>query len=243
MTRSLGQRLLLYVIALAALAAPSVAVGDPPASGGAEAPPAPATEGVITASGPQGAIATRAGTMVRKLARFRGSVPSTAAGRTVNIERFDDAKQAWATVATAVVAADGAYLARWRADAAGQYRVRAVLETSGEAAAASASPELAITVHRPAMATWYGPGFYGRRTACGVRMTRSLLGVAHKSLPCGTQVAVLYKGRRITVPVVDRGPFRRGTRWDLTAATAGALGFKFTDRLGAVRVRSAKPSA
>jgi rare lipoprotein A len=121
--------------------------------------------------------------------------------------------------------------------------VRAVLEPSGEAVAASASPELAITVHRPAMATWYGPGFYGRRTACGHRMTRSLLGVAHKTLPCGTQVAVLYKGRRITVPVVDRGPFRRGTRWDLTAATAGALGFKFTDRLGAVRVRSAKSSS
>ena len=58
------------------------------------------------------------------------------------------------------------------------------------------------------MATWYGPGFYGRRTACGVKMSRTLLGVAHKTLPCGTQVAVLYKGRRITVPVVDRGPFR-----------------------------------
>ena len=242
MTRSLGQRLL-YVIAFAALAAPSAAVGDPPSSGGAEAPPAPATEGVITATGSQVAIATRAGTMVRKLARFRGSVPASAAGRTINVERFDGTTRAWATVASAVVAADGTYLARWRADAAGQYRVRAVLEPTGEAVAASASPELTITVHRPAMATWYGPGFYGRRTACGVRMTRSLLGVAHKTLPCGTQVAVLYKGRRITVPVVDRGPFRRDTQWDLTAATAGALGFKFTDRLGAVRLRSAKPSS
>ena len=42
-------------------------------------------------------------------------------------------------------------------------------------------------------------------------MSRTLLGVAHKTMRCGTQVAVLYKGRRITVPVVDRGPFRRGT--------------------------------
>jgi rare lipoprotein A len=241
-TRSLGQRLL-YVIAFTALAAPTAAFGDPPSSGGAEAPPAPATEGVISATGPQVAIATRAGTMVRKLARFRGSVPASAAGRTVSIERFDDATQAWGAVATATVAADGTYLARWRADVAGQYRVRAVLDPSGEAVAASASPELAITVHQPALATWYGPGFYGRQTACGVRMTRSLLGVAHKRLPCGTQVAVLYRGRRITVPVVDRGPFRRGTHWDLTAATASALGFKFTDRLGAVRLRSAQPSA
>ena len=54
-------------------------------------------------------------------------------------------------------------------------------------------------------------------------MSRTLLGVAHKTLPCGTQVAVLYKGRRITVPVVDRGPFRHGTNYDLTAATAQAL--------------------
>jgi rare lipoprotein A (peptidoglycan hydrolase) len=239
-TRSFGQRLL-YVIALAALAAPSAAVGDPPTSGGAEAPPAPETERVVRAQGPQVAILARAGTMVRRLARFRGSVPASAAGRTIKIERLDDETQAWGAVTTATVAADGTYLARWRPDAVGEYRVRAVLQPSGQAVAASASPELAITVHRPAVATWYGPGFYGRRTACGARMTRSLLGVAHKRLPCGTQVAVLYKGRRITVPVVDRGPFRRGTAWDLTAATANALGFKFTDRLGAVRVRTAKP--
>ena len=121
-----------------------------PSSGGAEAPPAAATEGVITAQGAQVAIATRAGTMVRKLARFRGSVPASAAGRTVSIERFDAATRAWAVVATATVAADGTYLARWRADAAGQYRVRAVLDPAGEAVAASASPELSITVHRPA---------------------------------------------------------------------------------------------
>jgi rare lipoprotein A len=240
-TRSLGQRLL-YVFAFTALAAPAAAVGDPPSSGGSEAPPAAATEGVISAQGPQVAILARAGTMVRKPARFRGSVPASAAGRTVSVERFDDGTQAWAPVATATVAADGTYLARWRPGTPGQYRVRAVLEPSGQAVAAAASPELAITVHRPALATWYGPGFYGRLTACGVRMTRSLRGVAHKRLPCGTQVAVLYKGRRITVPVVDRGPFRRGTRWDLTAATAGALGFTFTDRLGAVRLRSAQPS-
>ena len=111
-----------------------------------------------------------------------------------------------------------------------------MIVSAGQAIAASATPELAITVHRSAVATWFGPGFYGRRTACGQQMSRSLLGVAHKRMRCGTQVAVLYKGRRITVPVVDRGPFRHGTEWDLTAATAQALGFEHTDRVGAVRV-------
>jgi rare lipoprotein A (peptidoglycan hydrolase) len=141
------------------------------------------------------------------------------------------------------VAADGSYLARWRARLVGQHRIRAVLQSASQATAASASPELGITVHRPAVATWYGPGFYGHRTACGVKMSRTLLGVAHKTLPCGTKVAVLYKGRRITVPVVDRGPFRRGTSYDLTAATAQALRFEHTDRLGAVRLRAAAPAA
>jgi rare lipoprotein A len=237
-SRSHGPKLALCALAAAALAAPTVAAGDP-GTGGAQAPPPPQTEGVISASGPQVAVSTRAGTMVRKLARFRGTVAG-AAGRTVAIERLDDATQQWTQIATATVNADGSYLARWRPTKAGELRVRAVvLSAASQAVAASASPELSITIHRPALATWYGPGFYGHRTACGVRMTRTLLGVAHKKLKCGTKVAVLYKGRRIDVPVVDRGPFRRGTAYDLTAATAQALGFEHTDRLGAVRLRTA----
>ena len=74
-------------------------------------------------------------------------------------------------------------------------------------------------------------------------MTRKLLGVAHRTLPCGTQVALTYKGNAITVPVVDRGPFKRGRRWDLTAAAAKALGFTYTDRLGAVPVELSRAAA
>jgi rare lipoprotein A (peptidoglycan hydrolase) len=143
----------------------------------------------------------------------------------------------WTAIATATVAPDGTYLARWRTDRTGRHRVRAVLHRPGAATAATASAEVTVTVHRRATATWYGPGFYGRRTACGQKMTRSLVGVAHKRLPCGTQVALLYRGRTITVPVVDRGPFRRGVRWDLTSAAAEAIGFEHTDRIGAVRLR------
>jgi hypothetical protein len=238
-TRPLSSRLALCAFAIAALTAPVAMADDGPSTGGTQAPPPPQTEGVISAEGPQIAVSTRAGAMLRKLARFRGTVAAAAAGRTVTIERFDDATQAWSAVATTTVNDDGTYLARWRTRAAGVFRVRAVLQSASAASAASASPELAISVHRPAMATWYGPGFYGRKTACGVRMSRTLLGVAHKKLPCGTQVAVLYHGRRITVPVVDRGPFRRGTSYDLTAATAQALRFEHTDRLGAIRMRTA----
>jgi peptidoglycan hydrolase-like protein with peptidoglycan-binding domain len=83
-------------------------------------------------------------------------------------------------------------------------------------------------------ATWYGPGLYGNRTACGGRLRRSTLGVAHRSLPCGTRVTFYHAGRFVTVPVIDRGPFRRGVEWDLTAAAARALGMAATSRLRAV---------
>jgi rare lipoprotein A len=240
-TRSLGLRLL-CALAATALAAPvaTAAADDPPATGGAQAPEPVTTSNVVTAEGPV-AVTTRAGTMLRSVARFRGTVDAGEAGRTVAIERFDDEAQAWSAVAITTVAADGSYVARWRADRAGRQRVRAVLQHGGSASAATASDELAITIHRPARATWFGPGFYGRRTACGQRMTRTLLGVAHRTLPCGTQVALLYRGRTLTVPVVDRGPFSRGIRWDLTAATAAALGFEHTDRIGALRLAPTSP--
>ena len=231
-------RSLLLCVLVAACAAPVAVAAAGPPTGGAEAPEPATTAGMVSVDG-QVAVSARAGTMLRRVARFRGSVPAGEAGRTVTVERFDEATQAWAPLASAPVAPDGAYVARWRADRTGSHRVRAVLQRPGAASAATASGELTITVHRPAMATWFGPGLYGRTTACGQRMTRSLLGVAHKRLPCGTQVAILYQGRTITVPVVDRGPFRRGTRWDLTAATARALGFESTDRVGAVRVAQA----
>jgi rare lipoprotein A (peptidoglycan hydrolase) len=81
--------------------------------------------------------------------------------------------------------------------------------------------------------SWYGPGFYGHRTACGKTLTTTLLGVAHKSLPCGTMVSFrnAANGRTVTVPVVDRGPYVAGRQWDLTAATCRAIAHCFTGPL------------
>jgi rare lipoprotein A (peptidoglycan hydrolase) len=87
--------------------------------------------------------------------------------------------------------------------------------------------------YQPAKATWYGPGLYGNRLACGGRLGRSTLGVAHKSLPCGTKVALRYQGRTVVVPVIDRGPYARGVSYDLTQATARRLGMTQTVRLAA----------
>lgn len=78
---------------------------------------------------------------------------------------------------------------------------------------------------RAANSTWYGPGFYGNRTACGQTMSTTLRGVAHRTLPCGTPVVLSFRGRFLTVPVVDRGPYTAGFVLDLTASAARVLGF------------------
>jgi hypothetical protein len=93
---------------------------------------------------------------------------------------------------------------------------------------------LLVALMRALKATWYGPGFYGKRTACGQRLDRNTLGVAHRTLPCGTRVTFYNNGRFATVAVIDRGPFRRGVAWDLTAAAAKQLGFRSTGVLRSV---------
>lgn len=68
------------------------------------------------------------------------------------------------------------------------------------------------------LVTWYGPGFYGNVTACGQRYTRHILGVAHRTLPCGTLVQFRWHGRTATAPVIDRGPYGpKGLLFDWSA--------------------------
>lgn len=74
------------------------------------------------------------------------------------------------------------------------------------------------------LASYFGPGLYGRRTACGQTLTTELLGVAHRSLPCGTPVTLAHGSATVTVPVVDRGPYNYAREFDLTYAAKAALG-------------------
>jgi rare lipoprotein A (peptidoglycan hydrolase) len=97
---------------------------------------------------------------------------------------------------------------------------------------ASAATNRAVAAKMPAaVATWYGPGLYGRRTACGIPLRRFTVGVAHKRLPCGTRVIFYYRGIFKSVPVIDRGPYASNASWDLTAAAARDLGLRRTGRL------------
>ena len=91
--------------------------------------------------------------------------------------------------------------------------------------AAEASVVVVPAWHLDGNVSWYGPGFYGKRTACGQTMTESLKGVAHRTLACGTLVTFKNpaNGKTITVPVVDRGPYVAGREWDLTGGACLAL--------------------
>ena len=63
-------------------------------------------------------------------------------------------------------------------------------------------------------------------------MSPALVGVASRTLACGTLVQIGYRGHHLTVPVVDRGPHSHiGAMWDLTAGTARALNIKETVRI------------
>ena len=99
---------------------------------------------------------------------------------------------------------------------AGVLAVGALASTSGASPGASAggtgsSPAGTITpqpaIHKTGVATWFGPGFYGQKTACGQTLMPGVVGVANRTLPCGTLVKVSYKGHTLTVPVLDRGPY------------------------------------
>lgn len=86
---------------------------------------------------------------------------------------------------------------------------------------------------RTAIASWYGPGFYGHGMACGGPLTTSTVGVAHKSLPCGTRLTVCAS-RCVAMTVVDRGPYVAGREFDLTGAAKLQTGF---GSVGPVRYR------
>jgi rare lipoprotein A (peptidoglycan hydrolase) len=106
---------------------------------------------------------------------------------------------------------------------------------TGGAAAPTAAPAAApraskSRIHTTGIATWFGPGFYGKKTACGQTLTPSVIGVANRTLPCGTLVKVAYKGRALTLPVLDRGPYSRAD-WDLTGGAAQALAVPDTVRI------------
>ncbi len=153
-----------------------------------------------------------AGSRVTVSGRVRASGPITAA---LQIKRH----ARWIT------------LDRDRTDGSGRYVLRhRIRRTLSAPARVRLSDGLTRTLgrlnsYRTSYASWYGPGLYGNRLGCGGTLSTGRLGVAHKSLPCGTKVTLRHGGRVVRVPVIDRGPYVGGREFDLTAATARKLHF------------------
>jgi peptidoglycan lytic transglycosylase len=209
----------------AALAAPAAHAQD--GSGGVVAPAAAPPVQAATASGGGVELSVLPSGTAGQPVLVHGTAPRRTAGHQVKLQLQNPATLRWKKVTGAKVARDGTFTERWKPRTAGQYALRAVLD--------GASAPLAVTVYQAALATWYGPGLWGNQTACGQILTPDLLGVAHKSLPCGTPVTLTYGGRTITVPVIDRGPYGvPGAQYDLTQATAFMLGMLETETVGAL---------
>jgi peptidoglycan lytic transglycosylase len=217
----------------------------PGSPGSSQNPPVPVTAGnvPVSASSDGITITSEASAFIRGGVSVAGSVPASDAGDVVEIDQLSSAASAtWVPVADAGAQPGGSFAASWHPPRAGQLTIRAVIKGS-EASSAAAAPTLSLTVYRRSTATLFGPGFWGHRTACGEVLRRRTIGVANRTLPCGTLVQLYYKGSVITVPVIDRGPYAHGANWDLTMATGRAIGALTTVVIGAAAVPSATTSS
>ena len=165
-----------------------------------------------------------------RTATVRGVVPSRRPGREVVLEAYSS-RGRWVEVDRDITDRNGRFSMTWKPGYAGHRYVR--VRRSNSTASTRPSRIRTLYVYRKRVASWYGPGFYGNRTACGQTFTSRLVGVAHRSLPCGYRVTIRYNDRYRTVRVVDRGPYVRGRHFDLTEALRNYLGFDGVDTVRA----------
>lgn len=150
-------------------------------------------------------------------------------GRTVELQAMGP--HGWRDVAHTHTGGGGRFRLRYKPRRTGSERVR--LRFGGDAGSLASHRALGrLNVYRLAEASWYGGG---GNLACGGSLTSGTLGVANKTLPCGTLVTLRYGDRSIRVPVVDRGPYVAGREFDLTEATKYALGFGDTGEVWSTR--------
>ena len=151
-----------------------------------------------------------------RTATVAGRTDPPRPGRHVALQRRAGGR--WVTVARATTRAGGVFRLRLRTHKPVSAKVRLRVDDSRRAIGR-------LNVFRRTSVSWYGPGLYGNKLSCGGRLTPSTLGVAHKTLPCGTRVTLRRGHRVVRVKVVDRGPYVGGREFDLTAATRAKLRF------------------
>ncbi len=150
----------------------------------------------------------------------RGRVVPAQSGRHVELQGLDGRR--WRRLATATTGAGGGFTLRYVGTSPGTQRLRVRFADPDSTALAHIARVAAsaprVTVFRESVASWYDDG---GSTACGFHAT---MGVANKTLPCGTKVRFRLGRRSVTATVDDRGPFVAGRDWDLNQNAAAALG-------------------
>jgi rare lipoprotein A len=124
----------------------------------------------------------------------------------------------WRTIDRDRTSATGGYVLRDRLQRPQSVRARVLVSGVGRSIGR-------LNVYRTANASWYGPGLYGNHLGCGGTLSPGRIGVAHKSLPCGSRLTLRHGARTLRVRVIDRGPYVGGREFDLTEATARRLHF------------------
>lgn len=186
---------------------------------------APSAEQAVTVHAAIGRIHRRADVLAGRSATVRGTVVAAGPGRPVALQASHG--HGWRTVDRSSTFGTGQYRFRLRTHAVGSWRMRvAVSGTPVQAGATRAAGRL--NVYRQAFASWYGPGFWGGHLACGGTLEPGTLGVANKSLPCGSWMTLRHGSHTVRVQVIDRGPYVAGREFDLTAATRARLHFPST---------------
>ena len=155
----------------------------------------------------------------------RGTLTPARAGRTVVLRAQKGGR--WVTVDADKTSKGGAYRLSARMARPGTMNARVVF--TGDRTGLQSRRSLGrVHVFRRAFASWYGPGLYGNKLGCGGRLYPGTVGVAHKTLPCGTKLTLRHGSRTVRTSVIDRGPYVGGREFDLTQATKQRLGFGST---------------
>jgi rare lipoprotein A len=199
------------------LPAPGSAASD----GGASPTSAASTPASVVVGAAVQPTATKLNPLAGHEAAVRGRLLPGRAGRTVKLQGLVGGR--WTTWDTARTRSSGAYRLAFVPRRLGRYPTR-VSFAGDRANAAAKRATRPLDVFRRARATWYGPGLYGNGLACGGRLSTATIGVAHKTLPCGTRLTLRYRGRELRAKVIDRGPYGPAD-YDLTAATKWRLGY------------------
>jgi rare lipoprotein A (peptidoglycan hydrolase) len=158
--------------------------------------------------------------------KVRGLVPGEPGQRARIMTKRN---RGWRTAERVTTGADGRFSTTVPAKRLGRLRIRVLGPND------TRSEKRRTFIYRRAHASYYGPGLYGNKLACGGTLTPSTIGVAHKSLPCGTRVVFRHRGRTVQTRVIDRGPYVAGREYDLTEATKHRLRFGSTGLVKATK--------